>query len=139
MLAAAGAVLVGTATVLGLVLFRRSGVFELTLPELTIWSVVVGVMTIAFLGLVFVEMRSPSLKRRTRSFLFGLFGAICGLIAGVVYGALTIHEVYSHGWSVLGTYFGLFWPALGLVAAIGVTVGAVAGVTMASLTRGSQA
>jgi hypothetical protein len=50
----AGAVLVGTATVLGLILFRRHGVFELTLPELTLWLFVVGPMLAAFLWLLFV-------------------------------------------------------------------------------------
>jgi hypothetical protein len=77
-LAAAGAVLVGSATILGLILFRKNGFFELTLPELTIWSVVVGTMTAAFLGLLFVEMKAPfseaakailplrSLRRRLR-------------------------------------------------------------------------
>ena len=135
----AGAVLVGTATILGLILFRKYGVFELTLPELTIWSVVVGTMTVAFLGLVFVRMRAPSVRRRTRYLLFGLFGSVCGLIAGVVYGVLTIHEVYSLGWSVLGMYFALSWTALGLVAAIGVAVGAVTSVTIASLTRRRRA
>lgn len=78
----AGAALVGTATILGLVLFRKNGFFELTLPELTIWLFVVGPLTAAFLGLLFVEMRAPSAKRRTRFFLFGLFGGACGLIAG---------------------------------------------------------
>jgi hypothetical protein len=74
-LAAAGVVLVATATILGLILFRKYGNFELALPELTIWSFVVGPMTVAFLGLLFVEMKRPSVVRRTRSFLFGLFGA----------------------------------------------------------------
>jgi hypothetical protein len=143
-LPAAGAVLVGTATVLGLILFRKNGVFELTLPELTLWSVVVGVMTVAFLGLVFVEMKAPSVKRRTRSFLFGLFGAVCGLIASVVYGVFGIREVACvsdipcGGWSVLGLVLSSFWPALGLLAAVGVILGAVGGVTAARLTRGSQ-
>jgi hypothetical protein len=143
----AGAVLVGTATILGLILFRKYGVFELTLPELTIWSVVVGTMTVAFLGLVFVEMRAPSVRRRTRYFLFGLFGGVCGLIAGVVFGIVGIQvevcgpgdfDALECGWSVLGVGSAQsFWPALGLVAAIGVAVGAVAGVTTASLTRRS--
>jgi hypothetical protein len=91
-LAAAGAVLVGTATILGLILFRKYGIFELTLPELTIWLFVVGPMTVAFLGLLFVEMKGPSVMRRTRFFLFGLFGAMCGLIASVVYGVFGIKE-----------------------------------------------
>lgn len=141
--AAAGAVLVGTATVLGLILFRKYGVFELTLPELTIWLFVVGPMTAAFLGLLFVEMRAPSVKRRTRSFLFGLFGAVCGLIASVVYGVFTLEEaVCDHGycgWSVLGLVLPSFWPSLGLLAAVGVILGAVGGVTAARFTRGSQA
>ncbi len=60
----AGAVLVATATVLGLILFRRHGFFEVNLPELTIWLFVVGPMMAAFLGLLFVEMRAASAKRR---------------------------------------------------------------------------
>jgi hypothetical protein len=147
-LTTAGAVLVGTATVLGLILFRKNGVFELTLPELTLWSVVVGMMTVAFLGLVFVEMKAPSVKRRTRSFLFGLFGAVCGLIASVVYGVFGIKEaacvgggidISCGGRTVLGLVVSSFWPTLGLLAAVGVVLGAVGGVTAARLTRGSQA
>jgi hypothetical protein len=147
-LATAGAVLVGSATLLGLILFRKNGVFELTLPELTIWLLVVGPMTAAFLGLLFVEMRAPSRKRRTRLFLFGLFGAVCGLIASVVYGVFGIHEVCVDlggidpggcGWWVLGLVLPLFWPSLGLLAAVGVILGAVGGVTAAWLTRGRQA
>jgi hypothetical protein len=136
-LATAGAVLVGSATFLGLILFRKNGFFELTLPELTVWSVVVGTMTVAYLGLLFVEMKAPSVKGRTRSFLFGLFGAICGLIASVVYGVFSIQEVcvgegidYDYcGWSVLGLVLRSFWPSLGLLAAVGVILGAVGGVT----------
>jgi hypothetical protein len=142
-LATAGAVLLGSATLLGLILFRKNGVFELTLPELTIWLFVVGPMTAAFLGLLFVEMKAPSVKRRTRSFLFGLFGAVCGLIASVVYGVFGIKEaacdaVYC-GWSVLGLVLPSFWPSLGLLTAVGVILGAVGGVTAARLSRGSQA
>lgn len=145
--AAAGAVLVGSATFLGLILFRKNGFFELTLPELTLWLVVVGTMTAAFLGLLFVEMKAPSVKRRTRFFLFGLFGAVCGLIASVVYGVFSIDEVcvgggidYDYcGWSVLGLVLRSFWPSIGLLAAVGVVVGTVGGVTAARLTRGSQA
>ena len=142
-LAVAGAVLVGSATLLGLILFRRYGVFELTLPELTLWSVVVGSMTAAFLGLLFVEMKAPSVKGRTRSFLFGLFGAVCGLIASVVFGVFGIKEAACGtgycGWSVLGLLLGSFWPALGLLAAVGVIPGVAGGVTAARLTRRSQA
>lgn len=146
-MAAAGAVLVGSATFLGLILFRKNGFFELTLPELTLWLVVVGTMTAAFLGLLFVEMKAPSVKRRTRFFLFGLFGAVCGLIASVVYGVFSIDEVcvgggidYDYcGWSVLGLVLRSFWPSIGLLAAVGVVVGTVGGVTAARLTRGSQA
>jgi hypothetical protein len=141
-LAAAGAVLVGTATILGLILFRKNGIFELTLPELTLWSVFVGTMTVAFLGLLVVEMKAPSVLRRTRSFLFGLFGAVCGLIASVVYGVFGIYEVCDPGgcgWSVLGLVLRSFWPSLGLLAAVGGILGAVGGVTAARLTRGSQA
>lgn len=140
-LAAAGAVLVGSATFLGLILFRKNGFFELTLPELTIWSVVVGTMTAAFLGLLLVQMKAPSVMRRTRSFLFGLFGAVCGLIAGVVYWSLGSVEVCDPGgcgWSVLGLVLRSSWRSLGLLAAIGVILGAVGGVTAAWLTRGSQ-
>jgi hypothetical protein len=143
-LTTAGAVLVGSATLLGLILFRKNGVFELTLPELTLWSVVVGTMTVAFLGLVFVEMKAPSVNRRTRSILFGLFGAVCGLIASVVYGVFGIREaacvsdIPCGGWSVLGLVLGSFWPALGLLAAVGVILGAIGGATAAQLTRGSQ-
>lgn len=43
------------------------------------------------------------------------------------------------GWSVLGLLLGSSWPALGLLAAVGVILGAVGGVTAARLTRGSQA
>jgi hypothetical protein len=142
--AVAGVVLIGSATLLGLILFRKNGVFELTLPELTLWSVVVGTMTVAFLGLVFVEMKAPSVDRRTRSILFGLFGAVCGLIASVVYGVFGIREaacvsdVSCGGWAVLGLVFGLFWPALGLLAAVGVVLGAMGGVTAARFTRGSR-
>ena len=85
-LATAGAVLVGSATILGLILFRRYGIFELTLPELTIWSVVVGAQMAVFLALLFAQMTAPSVKPRTTFFLFGLFGGVCGLIAGVVFG-----------------------------------------------------
>lgn len=146
-LVAVGAVLVGSATVLGLILFRKNGFFELTLPELTTWSVVVGTETVAFLGLLYVEMRAPSVERRTRFVLFGLFGAVCGLIAGVVYGVFTLHEVcvgggidYDYcGWSVLGSVLNSFWPSLGLLAAVGVVLGAVGGVTAAWLTRRRQA
>jgi hypothetical protein len=143
-LAAAGVVLVGTATFLGLILFRKNGIFELTLPELTLWSVVVGTMTAAFLGLLFVEMKAPSVKRRTRSFLFGLFGAVCGLIACVVYWVF-VDEVCvggGHprcGWSILGLVLRSSWRSLGLLAAIGVILGAVGGATAAWLTRGKQA
>ena len=139
----AGAVLVGTATILGLVLFRRSGIFELTLPELTIWLFVVGPMVSAFLGLLFVEMRAPSAKRRTRFLLFGLFGSVCGLITGVILSFVGIQEtpcdsVYC-GWSVLGLVLSRsFWPAFGWLAAIGAIVGAVGGVTAAWLTRGRR-
>ena len=148
MLAAAGAVLIATATLLGLILFRKNGVFELTLPELTLWSVVIGTMTVAFLWLVFVEMKAPSVKRRTRSFLFGLFGAVCGLVASVVYGVFGIREaacvgggidVTCGGWTVLGQVMGSFWPALGLLAVVGVVLGAVGGVIAARRTRGSHA
>ena len=148
MLVAFGTVLVGSATILGLILFRKYGVFELTLPELTLWSVVVGSMTVAFLGLLFVEMKAPSVKRRTRSFLFGLFGAVCGLIASVVYGVFGIKEaacvgggidIGYCGWSVLGLVLRSSWRSLGLLAAIGVIVGAVGGVTAAWITRGRQA
>jgi hypothetical protein len=86
MLVAFGVFLVGSATVLGLILFRRYGVFELTLPELTIWSVVVGTEIVVFLGLLYVEMRAPSVERRTRHVLFGVFGAVCGLVAGMASG-----------------------------------------------------
>jgi hypothetical protein len=145
MLAAAGAVLVGTATILGLILFRRTGIFELTLPELTLWSVIVGTMTVAFLGLVFVEMKAPSVTRRRRSFLFGLFGAICGLIAGVV-GSVFVPEVCVGGaidldycgQSVLGLRLGSPWRSIGVLAAVGVILGAVGGVIAARLTRGRQ-
>lgn len=141
-LVAAGVVLVGSATFLGLFLFRKNGVFELTLPELTLWSVVVGSMTVAFLGRLFVEMRAPSLMGRARSFLFGLFGAVCGLIASAVYGVFGIKEAACDtgycGWSVLGLVVGSFWPSLGLLTAAGVILGAVGGVTAAWLTRGSQ-
>ena len=141
---AAGVVLFGTAVLLGLILFRRFGAFELTLPELTIWSIVVGSMTVAFLGLLVVEMRAPSVTRRARSFLFGLFGGICGLVAGTVYGVFSIREVVSCdygdcGWSVLGLTTSSFWPALGLLAVLGVVLGAVAGVTVARILRGSTA
>jgi hypothetical protein len=147
MLAAAGAVLVGMATILGLVLLRRSGVFELTLPEFTLWSVVVGAMTIAFLGLLYVKMRAPSVPRRTRSFLFCLFGAIWGLIAGVVYWVFPKEEFcvgggidYDYcGWSFLGMVQTSPWRSLVLLVAVGVILGAVGGVTAAWLTRGSQA
>ena len=138
----AGVVLVGTAAILGLILFRKYGIFELTLPELTTWLFVVGPMTAAFLGLLFVEMKAPSVKRRTRFFLFGLFGAICGLIASVVFGVFHIQEAACVdggmaycGWSVLGLVLRSFWPSLGLLAAVGVILGAVGGVTTAWLTR----
>ena len=146
-LVAAGSFLVATATILGLILFRKHGFFELTLPELTIWSIVVGTMTAAFLGLLFVQMRGPTAEGRTRSFLFGLFGAICGLVAGTVYGVLTIEEVCLAGgidlgpcgWSVLGMMLASPWISLALLAAIGVVLGAVTGVSVARLTRGSRA
>jgi hypothetical protein len=122
----AGAVLVATATVLGLILFRRHGFFEVNLPELTIWFFVVGPMMAAFLGLLFVEMRAASAKRRKRFFLFGLFGAVCGLIASVVYGIFGIEETrcepVSCGWSVLGLVLSSAWLALGLLAAVGVVL-----------------
>lgn len=145
-LPAAGAVLVGTATLLGLILFRKNGFFELTLPELTLWLFVVGPMTVAFLALLFIEMNAPSVRRRTRSFLFGLFGAVCGLIGSVVYGVFGIHEVcvgggidYDYcGWLVLGLVLRSFWPSLGLLAAVGVSLGAMAGVAAARLTPRSQ-
>jgi hypothetical protein len=141
-----GAVLVGTATILGLILFRIQGFFELRLPELYVWSIVVGTMTVAFLGLVFVQMTGPSVTRRTAFILFGVFGAVCGLVAGILYGVFGIREACVStgidpecGWSVLG--FGLvrssFWPTFGFVVAIGVTVGAATGVTIAWLTRRS--
>ena len=144
-LAAAGALLVGTATILGLILFRKTGIFELTLPELTLWSVIVGTMTIAFLGLIFVQMKAPSVTRRTRSSLFGLFGAICGLIAGLV-GSVFVPEVCVSGVdldycgrSVLGLRLGSPWRSIGVLAAVGVILGAVGGVISARLTRGRQA
>lgn len=144
----AGVVLVGSATVLGLILFRRHGIFELTLPELTIWLFVVGSMTVAFLGLLFVEMRAPSDKRRRRLFLFGLFGAVCGLIAGVAYGIVGIDEVCGGdgfeiecSWAVLGwgSVSLSAWPTFGLVVALGVILGAVGGVTAAWIRGGRQA
>lgn len=143
MLVAAGAFLVGSATVLGLILFRRYGSFELTLPELTIWSIVVGAETVAFLGLLYAEMRAPSVEGRTRFILFGLFGAVCGLIAGVVYWVFALEEaVCDHlycGWTVLGLVLNSPWLSLGLLAAVGVILGAVGGVTAAWLTRRRQA
>jgi len=147
-LVAVGVVLVGSATILGLVLFRRYGIFELTLPELTIWSVVVGVQMAVFLALLFAQMTAPSVKPRTALVLFGLFGALCGLIAGVVFGIVGIQEevcgpedfdALECGWSVFGVGFGELspWPLFGLVVALGVILGTVGGVTAAWLTRRS--
>ena len=114
------------------------GILAAQLGGRTFWS-----MTAAFLGFLFVEMKAPSVMRRTRSFLFGLFGAICGLIASVVYGVFGIKEAACDtgycGWSVLGLVLGSFWPSLGLLAAVGVILGVVGGVTAAWLTRGRQA
>jgi hypothetical protein len=145
-----GVVLVGSATILGLVLFRRYGIFELTLPELTIWSVVVGVQMAVFLALLFAQMTAPSVKPRSAFFLFGLFGAVCGLIAGVVFGLVGIQEevcgpedfdALECGWSVFGVGFVelLPWPLFGLVVALGVILGTVGGVTAAWLRRGKHA
>jgi hypothetical protein len=100
------------------------------------------------MGLVFVQARSPSVQPRTRSVLFGLFGAVCGLVAGVLFGVLGIQEVcvsggidLECGWSVFGV--GLvqrsFWPTFGSLVALGVILGTVGGVTAALLTRGRQA
>jgi hypothetical protein len=147
MLVAFGTFLVGSATVLGLILFRRYGVFELTLPELTIWSIVVGTEIVVFLGLLYVEMRAPSVELRTRYVLFGVFGAVCGLVAGVVVGVFAIREVCVGGvqdglnceWTVLGLVLSSPWLSLGLLAAVGVTLGAVGGVTAAWLTQRRQA
>ena len=81
-------------------------------------------MLVAFLGLLFSVMTAPSMKPRTRFFLFGLFGGVCGLIASVVYGLVDIHEVCVVGyididycgWSVLGRVLRHSpWFALGLL------------------------
>jgi hypothetical protein len=76
-------------------------------------------------------------------FLFGLLGAVCGLIASVVYGVFRIEQTPCEpvpcGWSVLGLVLSSAWLALGLLAAVGVVLGAVGGVTAAWLTRGRQA
>ncbi len=146
-LAGAGAVLIGSAALLGLILFRKDGVFELALSELTLLSVVVGTVTTAFLGFVVAEMTTRSVKRRTRLFLFALIGAVCGLTASVVYGVFSIEEVCvvggvdpdCLGWSALGLVLNSSWRSLGLLAAVGVILGALAGVTAARLTRGSRA
>jgi hypothetical protein len=148
-LVAVGVVLVGSATILGLVLFRTYGVFEITIRDLTIWSIVVGLQIAAFLVLLFVHMMEPSVERRTAFFLFGLFGAVCGLVVGVVYGIVGIDEVCGGGgfdgiecsWSVLGvgSVQFLFWPTFGLVVALGVILGTAGGVTAAWLTRSRQA
>lgn len=144
-----GVVLVGSATILGLFLFRTEGFFEITLPDLTIWSIVVGLQIAAFLVLLFDRMTAPSVKRRTAFSLFALFGAVCGLVAGVVFGIVGIKEevcgggdfdALECGWSVLGVGSAqLFWPAFGLVVALGVILGTVGGVTAAWLTRGKHA
>ena len=101
----------------------------------------------AFLVLLFVRMRVPSVERRDAFVLFGLFGAVCGLIAGVVCGIVGIEEVCGGGaqdgiecsWSVLGvgSVQLMFWPTFGLVVALGVVLGTAGGVTAAWLTRGS--
>jgi hypothetical protein len=148
MLVAYGTFLVGNATVLGLILFRRYGIFELTLPELTIWSIVVGSEIVVFLFLLFAGMTAPSVQRQTRFVLFGVFGAICGLVTGAVYCVFTLREAacvgggidsVSCGWTVLGLVLSSSWHSLGLLAAVGVILGAVGGVTAAWLTRRRQA
>jgi hypothetical protein len=148
-LVAVGVVLVATATILGLFRFRTDGVFEITTRDLTIWSIVVGVQMCVFLVLLRAQIKEPSVGRRAAFLLFGLFGAVCGLIAGVVFGIVGIDEVCGGGgfdgircgWSVLG--FGsvelLFWPTFGLVVALGVILGTAGGVTAALLTRGRRA
>ena len=144
---AVGVVLVGTATVLGLVLFRSEGFFEITLSDLTTWSVVVGLQIVLFLVLLYHQMTEPPVKGRTS--LFGLFGAVCGLVAGVLYGVLGIDEAcVSHGgidldcgWAVYGSdsLHHFFWPTFGVVVALTVILGTVGGVTAAWLTRSWQA
>jgi hypothetical protein len=145
-----GVILVGSATILGLFLFRTEDVFEISPSDLTIWSIVVGLQMAVFLALLFAQMTAPSVKPRSAFFLFGLFGAVCGLIAGVVFGIVGIKEevcgpedfdALECGWSVFGVGFGelLPWPTFGVVVALGVILGTVGGVTAAWLTRGRHA
>jgi len=144
-----GVILVGSATILGLFLFRTEDVFEISPSDLTIWSIVVGLQMAVFLALLFAQMTAPSVKRRTAISLSGLFGAVCGLITGVVFGLAGIKEevcgpedfdALECGWSVLGVGpVQLIWPALGLVVALGVILGTVGGVTAAWLPPGTHA
>ena len=147
-LIAVGVVLVGSATILGLFLFRTDGFFEITPSDLAIWSIVVGLQMVVFLRLLFAQMTAPSVKPRTAFVLFGLFGAVCGLIAGVVFGLVGIEAVCGGGMqdslgcrlSVLWVGWGQDpWPALGRVVGLGVILGTVGGVTAAWLRRGKHA
>jgi hypothetical protein len=145
---AVGVVLVASATILGLLLFRTDGLFEITPSDLAIWSIVVGVQIAAFLALLFAQMTAPSVKRRSASFLFGLFGGVCGLVAGLVLGIVGI-EVVCGGemQDSLGCRLSLLWagwgqdpwPALGRVVGLAVILGMVGGVTAAWLRRGRHA
>jgi hypothetical protein len=137
MLVPVGAILLGSATFFyGMVFFQHAWP-GLTMWDLAIWLVVVGTATGALMGLVMTRLDAPSLRPRTRVFLLGLLGTICGLIPALVYG-FGIEEVCvaggidldCYGWPVLGWHVSSPWLALGLSAAVGVILGGVMAVVV---------
>jgi glucan phosphoethanolaminetransferase (alkaline phosphatase superfamily) len=133
-----GAILTGSATFFyGMVFFQHAWP-GLTMRDLAIWLVVVGSTTGALIGLVMVRLTSPSLRPRTRAFLLGLLGMVCGLIPALVYGFNIEQSCIDDGtcgWSFLGWVLPSFWFALGMAAAVGAILGALGGVAAARLTR----
>ena len=132
-----GALLFGSASFFyGLIVFQN-GLEGLTMQELAIWLIVVGLTVGALRGLVLAWVMAPSTRRWAR---FLVLGTVEGLLIGLVYG-LHVDEACEAGYDGGGCgwpSFGLLlsaWLALGLWTITGGVLGGIVGVAAGVLTR----
>jgi len=132
-----GAVLFGSASFFyGLVLFQN-GLAGLTMQELAIWLVGVGVTAGAFLGFLVPWVMAATFRRWAR---FLILGTVSGLLVGVVFG-FNVDEACEVGidQGFCGSpYFGSLvspWIGVALWTVTGGIVGGVLGLAAGLLTR----
>ena len=114
-----------------------------TMQESAFRLVIGGTVVGGFLGLLVAELTRPSGARRTRLIVFG---AVAGLLGGLVHGVIALEEGCEPGsldpgpcgWVFLGNLFQRFWTPIALWTVFGGFVGAFLGWTTALLVRGRE-